>query len=689
MPIRKHVVQGEDVRLVVLPRYNEAALAAWHRFTESDTIFGLDVETSAPPSFEGAKKLFGPAVALKEYTVPSDVPLSYVKRGFTPGSKQVVKTRMIQFANKVEAWCFDVDDPEWRPHVEAFLRDETKRFVSHNAAYDSTRVQHEYGIRLGPRSIDTLPMAGLVWPGRTAPTTGRAKGLKELSAWSLEDDGLLKAEKALHCRFADLYPRADVLPKSFVPGESPCRNCKDEMSLPHSHRGFGRECYRAAVGFSQAVLEWGFTHIPLDDRVFTSYAGLDAIYVRRLLDVLAYEIRRRRMSSISRDEQRVKRIMVSRSNRGMMVDMDWTREVLSEVVEENKVAGAVVVERTGVRTPRSPALKQWLAENGCRTKSLDKNKRPGLLLQFESDETVGPVLRAYDDFMSNVNLISNLQTILRHAEGGNGFVHPNVNTLQAHTTRMSVTGPACQTFAKSGLKGERLRGCFIYRPGHVGVGADWDNQETRIAAALSGDPNLNRIVAENLNQHLLTAESIFPDFVSKSETPTLYTYAKNLDFAQIFGAFPKKIAQMIGVTEAEATDMWLKWRETYAGLVAWSDAIAQRPSIRNPFGLIVPADEYGRAYANSNYMIQSTGRSMLGKAFCNLADRGWASTIWLPVHDEIILEVREEKAEQAAQVLSECMTMHLPKQDWAPIKVDVVIPATGEIIGNRWKGLDG
>jgi DNA polymerase-1 len=688
MPTVKHVVQGEDVRLVVLPRYNEAAVAAWRRFVNSDDIFGLDVESTAPPKFDG-KHLFGPALALSEWTVPSDVPATYSKRGYRPGEKQAVKVRLIQFGTATEGWVFDADDPDWEPHIAQFLDHASHRFVSHNASFDAVRVLHRYGIRLGTRSIDTLVMAGLVHPGRTAPTRNHEKGLKELCVWHLEDDGLLRAEQALHARFADLYPRATGLPKSFRPGVDPCRNCKEETSKADSARGFGPACYDAAVGFTQAVLEWGFTHLPIDDPVFLSYAGLDAVYVRRLLPLMDNILRKRNMSAIGRDEQRVKRMMVARTVKGMRVDVDWTKDALGKAEAEFEHAAETVRELTGLKSPRSPRLRtQWLPEHGCRTKSLDKLRRPGLLLRFEHDPVVGPVLRAYDTLMTVSNEISNLRITLSNAEGGNGYVHPNINTLQAHTTRQSVSSPAMQTLAKSGDKGTRLRGCYIADDGWCFVGADWDNQETRIAAGLSGDPALNRIVAENLNQHLLTAESVFVGrFVSKEETPTIYTYAKNLDFAQTYGAMPAKIAKMIGVSEAEAKDMWLKWRETYAGYVNWSDAISQKPWIRNPFGLIIPADAYGRSYANSNYMIQSTGRSMLGKALMWLADNGWGSMVWLTIHDEIVLHVPLARAEEAADALSTAMTMHLPQQDWAPIKVDVVIPATGEVIGPRWRGL--
>ena len=684
MPIRKHEVQGDPVRLIVLPTYNKAAVAAWGAFVDSDNLFGLDVETTAIPAFEGQRKTFSPALARPKYTVPSDVPASYVKRGYLPGQTREIKVRTIQFANEHEAWVLDVSNPDWRPHIVALLRS-AARFVSHNSAFDATRVLHEFGVSLGVRSIDTLPMCGLLWPGSTAPTRGRSKGLKEVCEWVLADDGLLRAEKALYARFVDLYYTQSVkLPKSFVPGSSPCRNCKDEPSWERSGRGFGRDCYYGAA-VSQAVQEWGWDNIALDDPVFTSYAGLDALYVRRLVVRLGQMLSAAKMAGLSKDEQRVKRLMVASTNRGRRVDLDWTTSVLDEVGAEFSTAIDDIFERTGLKV-RSPKMREWLAERGVRTRSLDKDHLPDLIARFGEDETVGPVLAGIQVYSTHSNLISNLTTVLRHAEGGDGYTHAQINTIQAHTGRMSVTQEAMQTFAKSGIKGERLRGCYLARDGFVFVGADYDNQETRIAAALSGDRALNRIVAEGLNQHVLTAESVFPAFVSKIETPKIYTRAKNLDFAEQYGAMPKKIASMSGMSLAEATDAWNAWRRTYAGLVEWTDSLAKRSHIRNPFGRVIPADEFGRAYANGNYMIQSTGRDLLGRALCNLADAGWGSVIWLPVHDEIVLEVPVERAEEAAEALGAAMTMRLPKTGGL-VRVDVEFPATGEIIGDRWRGL--
>jgi DNA polymerase-1 len=650
--IVRRKVAGEDVRLCVLPRANRAAWNAWQAFVESDSIFGLDVESTA-------FSVLGP---------------------FDPS----IKTRLIQFGNKHEAWVLDPANPAWRREIVRLLKRADKRFVSHNASFDTTRVRYEFGIDLGDRSIDTLPMASLRWPGITRP-----KDLKSLSTQYI-DGQLAEAEDMLHARFMDLFtaqkPRTTrLLPLSFEPGVSLCRRPRgkaaekcQEPSWTGSLTGYCYEHWLARKLTSEANV-WGWSNIPLDDPMFTSYAGLDAIYVRRLLDILARELGDRGMNRLSKTEQRVKRQMTAVSFKGHRVDVEWTRAILDEVEAEFNEAEGNVEMMTGVKA-RSPKMKNWFIDQGIRVTSLDKDHVEALVADHggRPGETVSDVLANLEVVSKHSNLLSNLRTIMLHATEGDGYVHPNINTLQAHTGRMSITGPAMQTLAKKGEKGTRLRGCFIARDGHVLIGADYDSQEIRIGAGASQDESLLEVIRTGKSQHVITAESIWPDeFVDKTANPDLYTYAKNLDFAQQYGAMPKKIAAMIGCSEREAVVLWGKWRRTYKGLVQWSDRLAKRPYVVNPFGRVIPRDEF-RAYASGNYFIQSTGRDMLGEAMCRLEDAGWAPYFWLPIHDELAMEVPEDRAEEGCAALTEHMTTTI---------LGVEVPAEGEIIGTRWKGL--
>ena len=647
---------GEPVRLIALPRYTEKAKAAWFRFVNSDDIFGLDVEATAA---EGLG-VYDPKIAM----------------------------RLIQFGTPSEGWALDPHDPNWRPHIERLLRHQGKRFVSHNAAYDTVRIWFEFGLWLGDRSIDTLPMAALLWPGKTFPG---GKGLKNLCD-RFVDTRLSEADDALHAYFVDRFfafkPRKTaLLPKTFEPGVSPCRRPKAKgkekctnPSSPKSLCGYCETCYAARKGNKDSE-EWGWANVPLEEPLFLRYGCLDAIYVRRLLDSLARLVGEAKMNRLSKTEQRVKRQMTAVSLKGHRVDAEWTSAILDETEAEFAEAEDQVEMFTGFKA-RSPFVKEWLEERGARVKSLDKDHLPGLIEKYGEDAEMGPVLEALSTVSRLSNLLTNLRIIYRHATEGDGFVHPNINTLQAHTGRMSVTAPAMQTLAKKGEKGEKLRGCFIAREGHVFVGADYDSQEIRLAAALSRDPALLRIVLEGLNQHILTAETIFPQWVDKATNPNEYGASKILDFAQQYGAMPRKIAETltkagIPTTPREATVLWQKWRHTYAGLVEWSDRQAKKREVRNPFGRLIPRDPF-RDYANANYLIQSSGRDVLGEALCRLEDAGWAPYFWLPIHDEMVLEVPEDRADEACAALTEHMTTEV---------LGIEVPAEGEVVGTRWRGL--
>jgi DNA polymerase-1 len=288
-----------------------------------------------------------------------------------------------------------------------------------------------------------------------------------------------------------------------------------------------------------------------------------------------------------------------------------------------------------------------------------------------------PVLDALVEVSLRTNLLVNLRTIWRHATEGDGFTHSNINTMQAHTGRMSMTDPAMQTLAKKGEKGHRLRGCYVAREGFVLVGADYDSQETRIAAAESQDEALLRVVMEGISQHDLTASGLWVDYSNKVEMPERYGKAKTLNYAQQYGAMPKKIAATLGISVMEATELWQKWRHTYRGLVEWTDAQSRKEKVRNAYGRLIPRDPH-RDYANANYVIQSTGRDILGAALCRLEDAGWAPYFWCPLHDEMVMEVPEDRADEGAQALTDLMTTE---------HKGIIIPAEGEVIGTRWRGL--
>jgi DNA polymerase-1 len=618
LPLITAEIDGEAVKVFALPPSDPERRAhfggRWRQFCESETIFGLDVETTAIDEDLGA---------------------------WHPDAK----LRAVQFGTATQAWMLDPTDPFWRRRIVGLLNDPCKRFVSHTN-YDVLWILREFGIDLGvdDRSLDTFPMAALLRPGET-----NAKDLKTLSTIFI-DWQLVAAEKEMHARFYELAPKEARKGTTTKNGLKP----------------------------GKALKAWGFTNIPLDDPSFSRYGGFDAIYVRRLLDILNARLRAAGMARLGRREQRIERLMTAVQVRGHKLDAEYTLERLNEINATFEAADNYV-QRVCDCKSGSPKVGLWLEGNGVSFVERTPTGRPKLASEqleylvelYEPGTPAGDVLAALLTLSTHKNMRSNLAQCYR-AQDRNGFVHPRILTQQAYTGRMSMRNPPMQTFKKG-----PLRGCFVVSaPGNVFVGADYEGQEIRIAAAFSDDPLLWQIVLEGLSQHVLTAERIFPDFAGKEESPDQYKAAKILDFAQQYMAGPKKIAAQLGKPYAEGKALWAAWRKTYAGLVRWSEHVARFDSITNPWGRLIPQNPF-KPYANGNYAIQSSGRDALGDALVNLDARGYGRNIWLPVHDEIILEVPESDAEHACRVLEECMYTKIG---------DMELTAKAEIIGTRWSG---
>lgn len=549
------------------------------------------------------------------------------------------RMRLIQFGSLTEAWVLDPHDKDWRGLIMATLNDPKLRFVSHSP-YDILWCWREFGIKIGRRAIDTIVLANLLVPGPM-----NAHDLKSLSERHI-DGKLVDAEKAMHARFKELAPVG----------------------------------HRVGTQPGSKLMVWGFNNIPSDDHTYTHYAGLDAIYVRRLLDVFGSQIHPG-MAKLSRREQRIAQLATEMQWRGMRVDQDHTKAVLTDIEADWGAADERLHETFGF-SPRSPRRAEWFEARGIEFAETTKTGRPSIT--GGEDGTIAIALRRYLDPMSEErpvledlwtlavgsNIRSNLTILLNNADP-DGFVHPAINTCQAVTGRMSITKPAMQTFKKTD---KRLRGCFIARDGYVFVGADYDSQEIRLAVAFSRDRALTRVVNEGLNQHDLTATMIFGDGWDDRQRHA----AKTLNFAQQYGAGPKKIGKQLGISYSRARALWEAWRHAYAGLVRWSEQMSQLPVVVNPWGRRIPRDR-ARPYANGNYMIQSSGRDLLGDAMIALDDAGWSEYLWMLVHDEIILEVPEYMADVAVEALEAAM--------YAEIR-GVKMTATAKVIGTRWSGED-
>ena len=364
--------------------------------------------------------------------------------------------RLVQFGSEREAWVLDMTDPGQRDAAAAVLTGPARRFVTHTP-FDVLAVWSALGIPLGQRVADTHLLSKLLDPDERA-----GHGLKELAARHL-DGGLGEAEAALHARMRALAP--------------------------------------AGQRAGNAPLRWGWNHLPPGDEAYVVYAGLDAIYVRRLLPVLLAACAP--FAHLARLDTWLAAQATGITVRGLRLDTGYARGLLADLEAEHAAADAQITAALGC-PGASPKFADWLDGQAAAAGITGLPRTPTGRLQVTAESLTGlldqhaaalperaaGLARARLAMSKASNLIANLRAFLAAADAG-GRVHPQVNTLRAKTARMSITNPALQTLKKHD---PRLRRCFAADPGHVLISCDFSQVEIRVAAALADDPTLRQVI---------------------------------------------------------------------------------------------------------------------------------------------------------------------------------------------------
>lgn len=239
----------------------------------------------------------------------------------------------------------------------------------------------------------------------------------------------------------------------------------------------------------------------------------------------------------------------------------------------------------------------------------------------------------------------------------NGRCHASINTLQARTGRMSITGIPAQTLPSGDWI---IRRCFIADPGETIVSVDYQAQELRVLAALSGDITMIKAFREGLDLHLLTAQAAWGPHITKDMVER--KYAKTVNFGRVYGGGAKTVSEQTGLSFMQAKRVVEAFDKRYPGVKAYSDILARLADsqgyVVTPTGRVLPVDE-GRGYSALNYVIQSSSRDVTCRGLLRLHKGGFTPYMRLPIHDEIVgslpVGVADLGAKRMAKLMSEDM----------------------------------
>jgi DNA polymerase-1 len=253
-------------------------------------------------------------------------------------------------------------------------------------------------------------------------------------------------------------------------------------------------------------------------------------------------------------------------------------------------------------------------------------------------------------------------------------IHPLVNPIGATTTaRMSSSGPNIQNASK---KDPRIRGLFLPEPGYTFVTADFAQIELRVVAALAREDKMIEVIKAGGDLHDLTR-----DLIAERGVDITRDTAKMTNFLIVYGGGAKALHDQAGIPMDVAQEIIRAFRAQYADITRYAQYMGmETDAIRTISGRRLPVTRVKgsgpnagelRSYASVNYAVQSAARECLVDAWMRLEEgHGRPGIVWLPVHDELVLQVPDDEIDAVIADVEDSMTFDFRG---VPIEADAVV----------------
>ncbi|WP_166570412.1 DNA polymerase I [Pseudomonas sp. R5(2019)] len=246
-----------------------------------------------------------------------------------------------------------------------------------------------------------------------------------------------------------------------------------------------------------------------------------------------------------------------------------------------------------------------------------------------------------------------------------GRIHTSYHQAVAATGRLSSSDPNLQNIPIRTAEGRRIRQAFIAPPGYKLLAADYSQIELRIMAHLAKDEGLLHAFRNNLDVHRATAAEVFGVALEEVTTDQRRS-AKAINFGLIYGMSAFGLAKQIGVDRKQSQDYIDRYFARYPGVLGYMERTraqaAEQGFVETLFGRRLylpdinaknPALRKGAERTAINAPMQGTAADIVKRAMVTVD--GWLQTsgldakVILQVHDELVLEVREDLVDQVSR----------------------------------------
>ena len=420
-----------------------------------------------------------------------------------------------------------------------------------------------------------------------------------------------------------------------------------------------------------------------------------SITVAALNDILYDNIHQTGSATVLTDiEIPLATVLVAMEREGVKLDIDGIKAFGEKITEKAEKISREIYEYAGYEfNIGSPKQLGSVLFEKLKLSSAKKTKT-GYSTNAEVLESLmdkHPIIPLITEYRALTKLQNTYVTGLLKVVGEDGRVHSTFKQTETRTGRISSAEPNIQNIPVRTPLGREMRRFFTTKDGYLLVDADYSQIELRVLAHISGDEIMKKAFLDGVDIHTVTASQVFNQPI-EWVTPDLRSKAKAVNFGIVYGIGAFSLSKDIGVSMTKASEYIRAYLSKYSGIAHYMDKTVAKARHDGYVETMFGRRRYIKELAAKNKNLQSFGERVakntpiqgtaadiikiaMIRVYNRLRESKLDAKLILQVHDELIVEAKEDCADKAAALLKEEMEN----------AVKLTVPMTVDVnIGKTW-----
>ena len=449
------------------------------------------------------------------------------------------------------------------------------------------------------------------------------------------------------------------------------------------------------IAFKDTVKK-GETFASVELEQASKYAAEDALITYKLYNLFLDRLKLQNCEHLIKEASEIEfpfiKTLMNMEKEGIKVNAEFLESFLAKVkatlfdltneihklagsefnINSTKQLGVVLFEHLGLPVGKTTKTG-YSTDEQVLNSLIDSHSIIPLLLEYRE------VYKLFSTYIEPLLKLSNEDKL--------GRIHTSFIQTGTATGRLSSKNPNLQNIPTRTKLGAEVRKAFVASEGKKLIGIDYSQIELRLLAHFSEDETLLDAFRSSKDIHRQTAVALFGEELADEKRGV----AKTVNFGLLYGMGQKKLSQTLDISTKEAKDIIEKYFESFPsvksyfrGIVDGAKEVGYVQTLlgrRRYFDFANAKPMFKAAYEREsvNTLFQGSASDLIKLSMNRIHDiilkENLEAKMLLQIHDELIFEVSEDKADMLGEKFQNIMEEIFPLN--VPLKASLNI-------GNNW-----